>query len=77
MKKAKLTLTPNQFAVIYQFLVNTRLGNRNKFEDAISNLFIDMEHDGAEAYLNEYVSELPKIHVEFSEDEGMVFNITE
>jgi hypothetical protein len=75
--KVKLKLTPNQAAVIYQFLWNTRLGNRNQFESEISDLMIAMEYDGIEDYLNEHVPDLPKINVEFNNDEGMVFNIAE
>jgi hypothetical protein len=77
MKNVKLTLTPNQVAVIYQFLWNTRLGSRNVFEEEISNLMIDMEHDGIDAYLNEFVPDRPKISVEFNDDEGMVFKVLE
>jgi hypothetical protein len=75
--KVKLKLNPEQVAVIYMFLHNTRLGSRNRFEDAISNLMIDMEKDGIEDYLNEFVPDLPKISVSFNDDEGMVFNIAE
>ena len=75
--KVKLKLNPNQVAVIYQFLYNTRLGSRNKFENDISDLMIAMEEDGIEGYLNEFVPDMPKISVEFNEDEGMVFNIAE
>jgi hypothetical protein len=77
MNKIKLKLTPNQAAVIFQFLWNTRLGSRNEFESEISDLMIKMEQDGIQGYLEEHVPNLPKIKVECSEDEGMVFNIEE
>jgi hypothetical protein len=75
--KVKLKLTPEQVAVIYAFLHNTRLGSRNKFEDAISDLMIDMQEDGIEDYLDEFVPDMPKINIEFNNDEGMVFNIAD
>ncbi len=75
----KLNLTDTQFVAIYSLLQNVRLGDRNDFESAISELAIDMEHDGAEGYVNDYLYDqgldMPEISIEASDSDGVVINL--
>jgi hypothetical protein len=78
-KIVRLELNEAQFAVIYEFVRNIRLGDRNEYENTISDLAISMEEHGAEDYLNKYYDETgasrPTFRVECSEEEGLVFNV--
>jgi hypothetical protein len=72
-----LRFTPEQFSVIYEFLYHTRLGNRNIYEDAISELMIKLENDGAEELVNLVKEDYGNftINVEFNQDDGMTFSL--
>lgn len=53
-----LKLTKAQFLVIYELLYNMKLGDSNLFEEAVSDLMIDMEGFGAEELVNDFKDEL-------------------
>jgi hypothetical protein len=58
---------------------NIRLGGRNLFEDAISDLAIQLEEDGAQNYYNAAADTYgePYFKYEFNDDEGFVINVLE
>jgi hypothetical protein len=78
-RNIRLTLTPQEFLVINEFLYRVRLGNRNQFEEAVSELMILLEEGGSDEFAARAATEygVPSIGVEFSDDEGLVFNISE
>lgn len=67
--KINIDLTPRQFQYIYEFLYNTKLGNRNEFEKEISELMALWEdinvHDHVEAF--EMRNGIVGVKVEFDE----------
>ena len=68
----KLKLTDTQFATIYQLLSYVRLGEGNRYVEAISDLLNDLAYDGAE----EYTEGLrPKLAFTFNDNEGMVIEL--
>lgn len=73
----QVTMTPEQLLVLKQFLFFTRLGSPTIFGNAATDLSIALEkdvgEDGFEMFENQFGT--PEITVEFSEDEGMVFNV--
>jgi hypothetical protein len=81
MSSISVKLTPAEASVIYEFLRNTRLGERNLYENAVSNLCIRMERSGLEDYLNNWYIEhnvnRPAFKIECSEEDGLVFNVAE
>lgn len=74
-----LKLTTKQLAVLYTYIKHTRLGDINKYRDAISDLAIQLEKDGIEeelkAYYDEKGIEEPSLGIEYTEAEGIVLNI--
>ncbi len=77
----KLHLTVTQFVAIYGILHNVRLGNRNKYETALSELMLDMEHDGAEDFVNKFIdsraTQFPTISIEASDEDGITISVNE
>jgi hypothetical protein len=73
----KLSLTEKQFLVIHEFLFNTKLGDRNKFESEISDLMADMDNDVTRFTMELCVKKhgLPKIGATIDED-GLVFQVS-
>lgn len=71
----RLNLTNDQFAVIYEFLLHTKLGDTNRFEVAISDFMIDAEAD----FVDDLMSKIdrPKIKVIFSDEDGLTFELEE
>lgn len=70
MQEVRLTLTPAQFQVIYEFLYNLKLGNRNQFETEISDLMIEFEDLGAHdivEHFEEVSGTVPHIIVHFDQ----------
>lgn len=73
----QLDLSPEAFLVVYEYLYHTRLGDRNGFEVAVSDFL------GKNPVLEELANDLseiygtPKLHVEYSDDEGLVLNVVE
>ena len=71
----QLDLSPEVFLVVYEYLYHTRLGDRNGFEAAVSDFICE------NPILEELSGELseiygtPKLHVEYSDDEGVVLNV--
>lgn len=53
----RLNLTDKQFLVIHELLMNVKLGDRNKFEIAISDLMMDMDTDVDRFVINELIAE--------------------
>lgn len=76
-----LTISYEQFIVIHKFLQHCRLGNDNIYRDAISDLAIDLEKAGSEKQISDYIEYMeisePCFMVEFSEEDGLVFNVDE
>jgi len=72
-----LKLTPEQFTVIYEFLYHTKLGNRNIYEDSVSDLMIQLEADGAKDIVNaiKALSGNFLVNVEFNQEDGMTFSL--
>lgn len=54
-KHVTLKLTPAQFVIIYEFLYNTQLGDRNHFESEISDLMIEMDTEVTRMAINDYI----------------------
>jgi len=81
MFNVTLTITPEQFIVINEFLAHSRLGNDNIYREAITNLALDLEKAGAEAEVKSWLEHMgigkPYFTVEYNEDEGMSFNVFE
>ena len=77
--KVTLNLHATELAAIYGLLYTVRLGNRNHYEKAISDLLIDLENFGIENWLDEYYkitgNEPLKLKVEASDEEGLVLNV--
>jgi hypothetical protein len=77
---ATINVTPAQFAVIYAFIRNTRLGDRNEYETAVSDLALNMEKSGADDYLKDFYEfsgmQPPVFMVEASDAEGLIFNVS-
>lgn len=71
----KLNLTNDQFSVIWELLINVRLGRDNRYTRAISDFMEDAESD----FVQDLVSKLdrPRLSVEFNENEGLTFNLKE
>ncbi len=78
-KPVTLKLTREQFLVIYEFLYHTKLGERNVFEEAISDLMVEMEDMGVEALVNEFrdVYGEVEIQVHLSEEDGLSLMVEE
>lgn len=78
-KPVTLKLTREQFLVIYEFLYHTKLGERNVFEEAISNLMIEMEDTGAEDLVNEFRDVYGEVAlaVHLSEEDGLSLMVEE
>jgi hypothetical protein len=80
-ESATLTLTAEQFAVLSVFISNIRLGDRNIYENAISDLAIVLENSGSVDYLNDFYKysglRPPTFMVECSEEDGLIFNVME
>lgn len=74
-----LNLHATEFAAIYAILMQVRLGERNPFEDAVSDLMIDLEDNGIEEWANNFVEqtglELPDLMIEASNEDGVVLNL--
>lgn len=68
-----LTLTKLDIVIIYALLRNVRLGDRNKYEGAVSRLMIDAEANGIEDFLGDEV--LPDLLIEASNQDGVVINL--
>lgn len=82
MKKdyiANMSFTANEFAVIWELLQIIRLGSRNIYEEAISDLCIALEKSGTEDKLNRYYQKYelspPKFRFEASDEDGVVINV--
>lgn len=79
MTRILLDISDVQFAAIYGLLRNVRLGSRNDYEDAISELLIDIEEDGAEDWFNTILDrnnlDAPMLRIEASDEDGVVINI--
>lgn len=77
--KVVLNLHPTELAAIYALLLNVRLGARNEFEEAISDLMIDLEDGGINEWVRTFVEvtgrELPNLMVEASCQDGVVLNL--
>lgn len=71
----KLNLTKDQFSVIWELLMHVRLGQDNRYTRAISDFMEDAEADFVQDLLSKL--DAPTISVEFSEDEGITFNLSE
>lgn len=73
-----IDLTAQEVAVIWEFLRNVRLGNRNPYEKVISDLMIDLEKSGIEDRLNGFYTRFgltpPEFMVE-SNNDGFVINV--
>lgn len=78
-KPVTLKLTREQFLVIYEFLYHTKLGERNVFEEAVSDLMIEMEDMGVEDLVNEFrdVYGEVEIQVHLSEEDGISLQVEE
>ncbi len=74
-----LSLNAAQFAVIYEFLMYTKLGSRNVYEKAISDLMIALDMQD----VNSMVSEIRDVYGDFviqsqyNDDDGVAFEILE
>ena len=82
VNKVTLRLTPLQFQVIYEFLVNVKLGDNNKWESAISDLMGDLDVDldsvTTETSLISFLESqngCPNIMAHASTEDGLVFSI--
>lgn len=72
----RLVLTPKQFVVIYELLYQVRLGNRNSYEEEITNFMINMENQGLEEALSTDLDiNPPSFTMEFSDEDGLIINI--
>lgn len=74
-----LNLYPTELAAIYALLMHVRLGERNVFEGALSDLMIDLETGGIEEWVARYVEltgvELPNLMIEASNEDGVILNL--
>jgi hypothetical protein len=81
MSKFKIKLTGAQLAVINEFINYIKLGDDNIYEEAISDLAIQMEKDGSLAFINNFYNEekysKPEITTKFSESDGFTFVVDE
>lgn len=79
MTRIILDISDVQFAAIYGILKNVRLGSRNEYEDAISQLLIDIEGDGAEEWFNDILEDNdlvePNLRIEASDQDGVIINV--
>jgi hypothetical protein len=75
----KVKMPVEVFAVMMGYLNNTRLGDRNEYESAISDFAIKMERKGANQIVNSFLDESglarPVFKVEASDAEGLTFNV--
>ena len=75
----ELWITTTELAAIYALLRNVRLGARNEFEKAVSDLMIDLEANGIEDWINNFVEatghKLPSLMIEASDQDGVVLNL--
>lgn len=69
----QLNLTKNQFAVILEFLINTKLGDSNVYEQAAKDLIIEIEKYGVDDLVGDMVG--PRIGV-VCDQFGPTFTIT-
>jgi hypothetical protein len=76
-KRISLNLTEAQFLVIYEFLYHTTLGGRNKFEDQITDLMIEMDSDVTRFVLSAIEANLGKVNISVTatQEDGMQFNL--
>lgn len=76
-----LNLYPTELAAIYAILYQVRLGERNRFEGALSDLMVDLEKNGIEDWVNEFYKTTgesrPHIVVEASDEDGLVINLVQ
>ena len=79
MKKPEVTLEISelQFLVIYEFLYNTKLGDRNKFESAISDLMQEFEESGVDIVANMIRKRYGKVDIGVlaTQEDGMEFHL--
>lgn len=74
-----LTFTPRQFQVIYEFLFNTKLGERNPYEKEIADLMIALDDQNIQDVVETYEKismSAPNIRVQVDQD-GMTFEVVE
>ena len=72
-----LTLEPAAFAAIAHIISHVRLGGRNKWEQAITDWYIDAGNYGIDDLVAEIAQTegLPEITIEASDSEGVVINL--
>lgn len=73
----KLSISEEQFLVIYEFLYNMKLGNGNQFESAISDLMADFDNDVTRFIVNtcEANHGKPRVSAVMDED-GFCFQVS-
>lgn len=75
-KEIVLKLTEPQFLVIHEFLFNTTLGSRNKFEDQISDLMMELDNDVTRFVISAIEANWGKVDISVNAtQEGMEFQL--
>lgn len=78
MTAVTVSFEVEEIAVIWELLRNVRLGDRNNYEEAVSNLMIELEDSGIEDRLNTWYmhtdNSAPEFMIESSND-GFVINV--
>jgi len=77
ISQVRITLEPAAFAALSEILSHIRLGNRNKWEEAISDWYIAAEKDGMQELAEQVYNQegIPRISFEASDSEGVVINL--